>query len=753
MLDLSGLPVPEGAPPEGSCVRVERPEPGVAVVVLDPPHRPKLAVLDLPVMRDLAAVLDGLASESDLEAIVFTGREPLSFAGGADVEAIAGIEDASMATRLARLGQQVFDKVEGLGRHASGGLRTVAAVGGPVPGGACELSLACDRIVLADDPRTRIGLPETKLGILPGWGGCQRLPRRIGVPGALGAILAGKLYPPRKALELGIVDRIVAPERLVPVAIDVALGRRSCKRRARGAKLWLVDKNPLAAAVIARQSREQVLSATRGRPFYPGPLEAAKLVVAAPRTSLQAGLEAEARALGELAVSPTCKSLVSLFFRSEEAKKLGRLPSGERARRVERGAVVGAGVMGGAIASLMAERGMRTRLIDLARPAVDAALVAHQREIARKQKRRRLQRHEAAAALDRLRAGTALEGLGRCELAVEAVAERLDVKGKVLAAIADAAGPDAILATNTSSLSVDAMANELPGPERVVGVHFFNPVRKMPLVEIVRGAATDDEVVARACRFALDLGKTPVVTKDVAGFLVNRLLGPYLDEAVRLYEAGADPRVVDDIALDFGMPMGPFELLDEVGLDIAAHAAVSLHEAYGVRMTPSRVLAELVDAGELGKKTGLGLYRWSKDKKGRPRRGELNPRLRLVREGATPAPDVVTDRLVLSMVNEAARCLEEEVVAGPAELDLATVFGMGFAPFRGGLLRYADARGTADVRDALARLVDDAAVSGREGGREKFTPAALLEDRARAGRAFHAGPGSPAAEERRAASA
>ena len=272
MIDITGLPIPEDAPTPGACIRIERPEPGLAVVVLDPPHR-SLAVLDLALMRDLDAALDELETSPDLRGVVFTGREPLSFAAGADIDAIEGIRDVELGARVIALGQQIFGRIAKLG---SRGVVTVAAVGGPVPGGAFELSLACKRIVLADDPKSRIGLPETKLGILPGWGGSQRLPRRVGVPLALDAILKGSLYPAKPALKKGLVDRLTPPEYLVRVASDIALGRRFCKHRERGVWEWLVDRNPLALFVIDRQVQKTVARQTRGH--YPAATRAAKLV-------------------------------------------------------------------------------------------------------------------------------------------------------------------------------------------------------------------------------------------------------------------------------------------------------------------------------------------------------------------------------------------------------------------------------------------------------------------------------------------
>jgi 3-hydroxyacyl-CoA dehydrogenase/enoyl-CoA hydratase/3-hydroxybutyryl-CoA epimerase len=734
MINIEGLSLPDDAPAPGACVRLERPEPGLALVVLDPPHR-SLAVLDLPLMRDLAAAIEELSTTPDLRGVVFTGREPLVFAAGADIDGIETVRDPELATRVMQLGQEVFNKIERLGRR---GVRTVAAVGGPVPGGAFELSLACKRIVLADDPRSRIGLPETQLGILPAWGGCQRLPRRVGVPAALDAILKGRLMPAKVAYKKGLVDRLTPPEYLVRVACEIAMGRTRCKRRERGVWKWLVDRNPLALLVIGQQVRKTIMKQTRGR--YPAPLAAAKLVTWAPLKPLEKGLAGEAFEGSRLGTGDVCKHLVRIFKMMEEAKKLGKGPNGEAPAPIENGAVLGAGVMGGAIASSMAEKGIATRLFDISAEGLDTALVEHRAGLAKKLKRRRLRQHEHDAALDRLDVTPRLQGFARCEFAIEAIAERLEIKRKVFGDLAQIVGPNTILATNTSSLSVTAIAEGLPHPERVVGVHFFNPVKKMPLVEIVRGEHTSDETVTRAAAYALKLGKTPVVVADVAGFLVNRLLGPYLDEALRLYDNGVDPRRIEDVAKRFGMPMGPLRLLDEVGLDIAAHAAMSLLEAYGDRMTPTTVIKPLLDAGHLGKKTGDGFYVHLSFKPYVSR--EFSSDLaRLARPHSAQeeflSDDEIADRLVLPMFVEAVRCMEENVVQSAVDLDLATIFGMGFPPFRGGLLRWADGIGAPELVRRIEHCASAIGTLPNPERHERFEVPELLRRLAQEGGRFH----------------
>jgi 3-hydroxyacyl-CoA dehydrogenase/enoyl-CoA hydratase/3-hydroxybutyryl-CoA epimerase len=739
VIDLVGIPQPNDAPEPGACVRIDRPKGpdgkdlGLCRIHLDPPHR-KMPVFDVPLLRDLDQALDEIALDDSVKCLVIAGRDPLTFAAGADIETISKIDDPHVARRFCREGQKLFQNLYRMGRRGGGKLRTVAAVGGAVPGGACEIGLACDLIVIADHQKTRIGLPEVLLGILPAWGGSQRLPRRLGIVNALGAILAGKLYPARKALKLGLVDRMTKPEYLWEIADKIALGQQECRHRGRsGLGSRLTDKNPLFAAFVANQAQKGVMKKTGGR--YPAALSVIPLVVRAPRVPIDKGLEAETEAIMPLTTSKVSESLVGLFLLKEESKKLAALPSGEKAARTARAAIIGAGVMGRGIASQMAERGIDVRLRDLDRSQLDAAEHFHRGEINKKLRRRRMGKHEAAQAIDRLEVTTNAGGFARCEIAIEAVAEKIQVKRAVLGELAEIMGPDAILASNTSSLSIDEIALELPHPERVIGMHFFNPPRKMPLVEIVRGEKTSDEVLARTARLALDLGKTPVVTKDCAGFLVNRVLGPYLDEAVRLMERGVNPILIDRALKRFGMPMGPCELIDEVGLDIAAHAGASLEAAYGERMKACRYLAPLLEAGQMGKKSGAGIFTWSGKKKSLKKNRKLpKPKGRF-----SMSEEAIIDRLVLAMVNEAARALQEEVVSGPRQLDLATVFGMGFAPFHGGVLRYADTRGHEDIVRHLEAVREEIerfeGVDGERIGR--FTPVESLLQSSKSGILFH----------------
>ncbi|MFN0243255.1 MAG: 3-hydroxyacyl-CoA dehydrogenase NAD-binding domain-containing protein [Planctomycetota bacterium] len=742
MIDMTGLPVPKDAPPVRACVRVERPEPGVAVIVIDPPHR-AMPVFDLPVLRDLDLALTEIENDASLRGLVVAGRTPKVFAAGADVDALGAITDPALVGRVVDIGQKLFERIARLSLRGRT-FTTVAAVGGPVPGGAYEIALACDVIVAVDARETKIGLPETQLGILPGWGGCNRLPRRVGVPVALDAILTGRLYSAREALKLGLIDRVAHAEDLVRIATGIAAGREEPRKKDRGLAKIFVDQ-ALATRFIASQARKQVLAKTHGH--YPAPLAALEIAARAPHTPIEKGLADEQRAVAALAVGPVCKNLISIFQASEHAKKLKNLPDGTSARRLEYAGVLGAGVMGRGIASLLAERGLWTRLFDIVPAALDVALAEHRTGVVEKRRRRRIEAHEANEAIDRLDATRALAGFARAQIVIEAVAEKLEVKRAVFDKLASELAPDAILASNTSSLSIDAIAQGVPHPERVVGLHFFNPVKKMPLVEIVRGRHTSPTVVAECAALALALGKTPVVVKDVAGFLVNRLLGPYLDEALRLFAGGVEPARLESAAVAFGMPMGPLALLDEVGFDIAAHAATSLHAAYGPRMTPTDVLDALVREKRLGKKTGQGFYVHPPDA-GKQKRARARPELatdlaRYVPAGAARVGALgdaeLVDRMILAMVNEAARCIDEDVTKGARELDLATVFGMGFPPFRGGLLRYADTLGARELTARLEHCARAPDVVARQSGAgpARFEPCERLVRMARTLQRFH----------------
>lgn len=653
----------------------------------------------------LAALEQALASlqqDGRLSGVIVTGPGPGMFCAGADVNLIAQITTAADGAAAATQGREIFRRLQALP------VPVVAAIDGPCLGGGFELALFCDCRVASDAGNTLLGLPEVKLGIVPGFGGTQNLTRLVGLPRALDLILQGRTLPAKAALRAGLVDRVAPAERLLQAARDELRqlrrrGRKAPARRLRGGARWL-SLPPLRALVAHRVRRQLERGPAR---FYPAPRAALQLCLLALGQDRELGFRREAEALGELIVTPVSKGLCNLFFLSERSKRLGKQ---DGAVAVERAVVVGGGVMGAGIAGLLAEHGVQVRLCDLAPPALLRAKARLQGQLDRKLRQKRLLPPAARAAQDRLAVAAAPGSLRQVGLFLEAVVEDPAVKQQLLQRAVEQGLPaTALIASNTSSLSIDAMAAAVPAPERVVGIHFFNPPEKMPLVEVVKGARTGEAAVATACRLAVRLGKLPVVVRDAPGFLVNRCLSPYLNEAARLLEAGNEPEFVDRVLLDFGMPMGPCRLLDEIGFDVAAKVSEVMRAAFGPRMQPSPLFAAMVEASLLGQKSGGGLYGAGGRGAGPGRKVLLRLRARRSGGAQRASRSEVLQRLIYPMVDEAYRCLDEGIVGEPADLDLGLCMGIGFPPFTGGITRYAQREGLAGIvtaLDELARRLD-----------------------------------------------
>ena len=697
----------------------------VAHLVFDDPAR-KVNVIDAAALASLEHALAELERNRELAGVVVRSGKPGSFVAGADVQTIAALTDPAAVEAIVRRAQAAFERLAALP------CPSVAAIDGACLGGGTELALACDSRIATDEPHTRIGLPETQLGILPGFGGTTRLPRLVGLSAALDLILSGRILDARRAVRMGLVAAAVPSAWLLEHAHErlQALARRPADRRRdrfrpRGIMQRLLDGTPFGRALALSQARATVQKRTAGH--YPAPLAVLRVIEHGHGQPLERGFELEAREVGALVVSPECKNLVRIFLLSERAKK-EPLPAPPAPVRTL--VVAGAGVMGAGIVELATRQGLRVRMRDVTPEAVTRGLHTIRGLIDERVRRRRATRTEAGAQLARLLPALDLQGLGRADAAIEAVVEDLDVKRRVFAELEVRMRPDALLATNTSSLPVTALAGGLEHPERCCGFHFFNPVHRMPLVEVVRGERTSDAALATAVALARTLGKTPVVVADAPGFVVNRVLMPYLREALHLVEEGFRVADVDRAMRAFGMPMGPFEVVDEVGLDVAAKVATVLARAFPDRMSEAPALAAMVAAGRLGRKNGVGFYRH------RGSRRELDPRVPAiigVRPRRSPERlEPLAERMALVMVNESARCLEDGVVADAGMLDLALVFGAGFPPFRGGPLRWADAQGVAKVEARLGAL--------RAEKGDRFRPAPLLARLAAAGASFTAPP-------------
>lgn len=703
----------------------------ILVITFDEPGKP-VNVLSRAVMEQFSEALRRAETDPAVGAVLIRSGKPAGFIAGADVHEIDAAKSPEELHGLIVSGQQVINRLERLGKPS------VAAINGTALGGGLELALAAGYLIAADTPGTRIGLPETKLGLIPGWGGCQRLPRRAGVPKALSMILKGEALSARAARDAGVVDEAVAPHGLERAARDVlekalaAGGKLPAppRKRRRTWADWFAALPGFGRSAALSHARDTAKRETRGH--YPAADAAIDAIEAGLRGGLERGLAVEAERLSQLAFTPVGRNLRRIFFLSEAAKRKAK--GGAAPDLV---GVVGAGTMGAGIAGVLAAAGVRVRLRDVSEPALAAGLTKIRKSYDYEIKKKSVTELEAAQRMQRVLPTTGWTGLRNAGIVIEAVVEDMAAKRAVFAELDKAVGDAGVLASNTSALDLDELAAGTSRADRVVGLHFFNPVDRMPLVEVVRGRLTDDRSVAAALAVVKKIGKVPVVVANRPGFVVNRILGPYLVEAGWLLLETGDPRRVDEAARDFGLPMGPAELLDTIGLDVAASVVKTLHAAFGDRLKAPELFGKMIAAGWLGKKSGKGFY--LHDAREPTAHPKLNELLRNAagEEGVKPyrdepmvfgGPDApksaIAGRLVLPMINEAARVLDEGVCASADDFDLAMILGAGFAPFRGGLWTYAETMG-------LGNAVEQLEVWTREHG-PRFEPSEALRRRAEA---------------------
>lgn len=652
----------------------------------------KINKLSTSVMLELEQVLAELSNETSVQVVSFESAKKDIFIAGADIEELAQINTIAEAREKGAFGQNIFSAISELPQI------TVAIINGACVGGGCELALACDFRLLSDNPKTKIGLPEVKLGIIPGWGGTQRLPRLIGLPNALAIILAGKTLDAKRAYKQKLADKVVNGS-LMQSETDLFLENLrdsdfrfylKKRREVKGALPSFISsllKTALGRSFVINQARKNVLKTTQG--FYPAPLAA--IEVMAQKADINDGLQIELEAFAKLAVSDISKNLIALFFLTESVKRDKGADFSGQVKTVTSAAVLGAGVMGGGIAWLMSSRGLAVRMKDISWDAIALGYAQAASYFAALKKRRRIKQAEIDRNMNRIGGSLEYQGFEAASLVVEAVVEEMKVKKMVLAEAESHLGESALLCTNTSALSVTEMASVLKRPQNFCGMHFFNPVNRMPLVEIIRTQQSSEQTIATAVATVKAWGKTPVVVSDCPGFLVNRILLPYMNEAAYLLEEGADIEMIDQTVRKFGMPMGPLELADQVGIDVGYKVAKILQDGFSERMLVCPLLTSIYeDLKLLGKKGGIGFYCY-KDKK-RVVNRTINSVL-LDGKSTQYSAEQVIDRLMIKMVNEAARCLEEKVVANAGLLDLAMVMGTGFPPWAGGLCRWADSVG------------------------------------------------------------
>lgn len=702
---------------------------GLAEIVLDTPGE-KVNLINPQTLAALDEAFAFFGRHVGVRGLVILSGKPGVFIAGADVKQIASVATPREAREKSLGGQIVFNQL------AAFPFPTVAAISGACLGGGTELALACSSRVAADAEEVQIALPEVRLGLIPGWGGTQRLPRLVGAPAALDLILTGRSVTAREALRIGLVDAIAPPERLADLARRRAGGRDDSRMRASigGGKAGArgggstsglsprasfltraLSAAPLRTFVLAR-ARSAARRASGGH--YPAPEAALDAIATGLSRGLPEGLRREADLIGDLVCGEVSRNLVRIFL----ATRGGAAPAEERARgfEVKRIGILGAGVMGAGVAAVAASKGVSVRLKDVGLEPLERGL-AHAHTILSGRGRRRRPEAAVLSRFMRISPTTDLSGFGSLDLVLEAVVEHLDVKRKVFAEIEPVVPERCILATNTSSLSVDAIAAGLSRPGRLIGLHFFNPADRMPLVEVIRGRASDPDAVASAFAFARKIGKTPVIAGDAPGFIVNRLLMPYLAEALRALQQGVAPETIDGDLVRFGMPMGPLALLDQIGLDVAAKVARVLADAFGGRVPPPTPLEALAKKGWLGSKSGAGFYlhRGGTGRAGQARQVNAEA-VSIVRAGADggskdvapnagPGQGDLAARLTYPIINEAALVLDEGVAQDPSTIDVAMVLGTGFPPFLGGPLRWADRIGVASV---VRRLEEMARVSG-----------------------------------------
>jgi len=694
----------------------------VCVLTFDRPDS-AANIFDKAALMELSDHINYVMCNSDLKGVVLTSAKKSIFIAGADLTQLSKARTPEELRDMIELGQVVFNRLSTIG------IPTVAAIHGACVGGGYEVCLACDYRLASPDKATKIGLPETQLGIVPAWGGSTRLPRLIGLSKALDIILGGKTLAAKPALKCGMIDEIVPREYLVEKACQLILWRGT-KLRVRPTRLaHTIMKLGPVMNFITKKVQRQLQQKTRGH--YPAIPKALEVVTQGLTKSLEASLLLERDAILELGTTEACKNLIRIFFLQERAKKLSGFAADTttetKVSPVKRITVVGAGIMGGGIAQWASSRDIPVILRDINHDAIAKGLAGIAKIYEQAVKRHALTKVEARAGMDRVSPSAVDVPLHSADVIIEAAVEKMDLKKQLFARLDELAGPNTILASNTSALSISEIATATKHPERVIGIHFFNPVHRMQLVEVVVGRQTSPEVVRRAVKFVQQIGKLPVVVRDAPGFLVNRILMPYLIEAGHLFENGARVEDIDESMLEFGMPMGPLRLIDEVGVDVSNHVAADLASKFSDRMHCPEVLSKMIADQLLGKKSGKGFYLHSKKGK----EPVVNMRIDKYHSGTSCAKltrDELRTRMVLLMINESARCLEGGIVDEAADVDFGMIMGTGFAPFLGGPLRFADNVGLSLVVAEMKRLADE---------EPRFTPCNLLQTLAGTGQTFY----------------
>ena len=690
----------------------------VAVISVDVPGE-KMNTLKAEFASQVRAMLKQIRENKAIRGVVIISAKADNFIAGADINMISRCKSAQEAETLARQGQQLMAEINALP------IPVVAAIHGACLGGGLELALACHARVCSDDAKTVLGLPEVQLGLLPGSGGTQRLPRRVGISIALDMILTGKQLRAKQALKAGLVDEVVPQTILLDAAVEWAKkdrpGHRPLPVRER------ILAGPLGRALLFRMVSKKTEQKTQGN--YPATERILQVIETGLAQGSSSGYDAEARAFGELAMTPQSQALRNIFFASTDVKK-------DPGSEVSPGplnsvGVLGGGLMGGGIAYVTAcKGGLPVRIKDINPKGINHALKYSWDQLETKVRRRHIKASERDKQLALISGSVDYRGFSHRDLVIEAVFEDLSLKQQMVAEVEQNCASHTIFASNTSSLPIGDIAAKAARPEQVIGLHFFSPVEKMPLVEVIPHARTSGKTIATTVKLAKKQGKTPIVVRDKAGFYVNRILAPYINEAIRLLTEGERVDQIDSALVKFGFPVGPIQLLDKVGIDTGTKIIPILEAAYGERFSaPANVVSSILNDDRKGRKNGRGFYLYGA--KGRKSKKQVDPAIYALigAQGQSRlSPQQMAERCVMLMLNEAARCFDEQVIRSARDGDIGAVFGIGFPPFLGGPFRYMDALGAGEVVAVLQRL---ASLYG-----PRFTPCDRLLQMAERGESF-----------------
>src|SRR6476620_134011 len=699
---------------------------GICLLTFDRPES-GANIFDAATLSDLDQQLDFIEEEDSLEGVVIVSAKKAIFIAGADLKTLLHQAQTGEMGGFIAEGQRIFNRLAALK------IPTCAAIHGACAGGGYEIALACDWRVASDDPATRIGLPETTLGLIPAWGGCTRLPRLIGAEKAAEVILKGKLHSPAEAKKLGLVDEVFSRDRLLEAAkVKIREGKRPSPHSSptgRGG-----SEAPGEGKTSAPRARG---NAAPGRAY--------EIITKTLGRSVEQSLAMELDAISELGETDATQNLIRNFFLAEKYK---RGSSKQLVENIAHAAVIGGGVMGSGIAQWLSSRGVSVILRDVGTEELSRGLANIEKTYADTGKRGIMTEEKAKEGRARIVASSAPIEMRDVQIVIEAASEKLEIKRQIFRDLVQTAPHAAMLATNTSALPISDLAAETKTPERVIGLHFFNPVSRMKLVEVVIGTQTSDATAARALGFVRQIAKLPVIVRDSPGFLVNRVLFPYLLEAAELFENGINAQEIDEALLGWGMPMGPLRLIDEIGVDIAVDIAATLKKAYGKRDRAPKILREMQSAKMLGRKSGGGFYKYE-GKSQTPNaeiekwrgansvipsevEGSRDESLKVTRRDPSTAlrsgRDDVANRLMFLMVNESARCLEEKVIASPEDADYGMILGTGFPTWRGGPLRFAESFGIKKLVEEMEKLAPT---------NEKSVPRLVLREQAQHGTRFY----------------